>query len=234
MYFENSLSIINISYQLKNVSTDNFIALYCGFEESEFQIEVFHFVDNHIKELKKQTINNSTYIYLNSDLLFNKDESKKNNEENKVIFIYIQNKIEKKNIMYFKIIEKNSVCLLEKNALNFGFLTTNTDYQYYYTEVFKGEEGELMLHNKRFYGELYGKIIEKNEQDLTDISIYPSTSSEEPLLEYNQHYLRLKYNYTDTLNCFNGCYLLITYKQYKSEQQENDKSMTYPFKIKNN
>ena len=232
LYFENSLSIINISYQLKDVSTDNFIALYCGFEESEFQIEVFHFVDNHIKELKKQTINNSTYIYLNSDLLFNKDESKKNNEENKVIFIYIQNKIEKKNIMYFKIIEKNSVCLLEKNALNFGFLTTNTDYQYYYTEVFKGEEGELMLHNKRFYGELYGKIIEKNEQDLTDISIYPNIFSEEPLLEYNQHYLRLKYNYTDTLNCFNGCYLLITYKQYKSEQQENDKSIVgYEFTI---
>ena len=103
LYFENSLSIINISYQLKDVSTDNFIALYCGFEESEFQIEVFHFVDNHIKELKKQTINNSTYIYLNSDLLFNKDESKKNNEENKVIFIYIQNKIEKKILCILKL-----------------------------------------------------------------------------------------------------------------------------------
>ena len=63
--------------------------------------------------------------------------------------------------MHLKIIEKNTVCLLEKDALNLGFLTTKSIYQYYYAEVFKGEEGELILHNKRFYGELYGRIIKK-------------------------------------------------------------------------
>jgi hypothetical protein len=117
--------------------------------------------------------------------------------------------------MHLKIIEKNTICLLEKNSLNYGFLTTKTIYQYYYAEIFKGEEGELMLHNKRFYGELYGKIIEKNEKNkdlLYNTSIYPSSSSKNRNLEYNQNYLQLKYSYKNTSNCFNGCFLLITYE----------------------
>ena len=65
--------------------------------------------------------------------------------------------------MFFKIIEENNICLLTKNALNFGFITSKSTYQYYYTEILEGEEGELMLHNKRLYGELYAKLIIKNE-----------------------------------------------------------------------
>ena len=83
-------------------------------------------------------------------------------------------------------------------------------------EIFEKEEGELILHNKRFYGELYGKIIEKNkikESDLTDIFKYPNSTSNESLLEYHQHYLKLNYDYKNTSHCFNGCYLLITYKK---------------------
>ena len=44
--------------------------------------------------------------------------------------------------------------MLQKNAINYGFITTEINYQYYYLEVYQGEEGEIMLHYKRFYGEL--------------------------------------------------------------------------------
>ena len=47
--------------------------------------------------------------------------------------------------MYFKIIEQNTISLIKKNYLNFGFITSKLYYQYYYTEVFSGEEGELSL-----------------------------------------------------------------------------------------
>ena len=76
-----------------------------------------------------------------------------------------------------------------------------------------------MLHNKRFYAELYGKIIKKNETnetDLNNISIYPTSSSKDILL-YEQYYLKLKYSYLDTFKCYKGCYLLITYEQSTSE-----------------
>ena len=133
-----------------------------------------------------------------------------------MLFINIINCNETDNIVHLKIIEKDSICLLENNTLNFGFLTTKTTYQYYYAEIFKDEEGELILHNKRFYGELYGKIITKNETNnalLNNTSFYPTSSWNDSLLEYNQHYLKLKYNYINTSHCFEGCYLLITYKR---------------------
>ena len=224
--------LLNISYKINNINNNNnFVSLNFMLEDSSFLIDVSYsnFGVNPISKL----INNSANIYLNSSFLTKNNKSKEAISENGVLKIKItNNKKEKPSLIYFKVIEMNTVSLLEKNDLNFGFLTTQTTNQYYYTEVFKGEEGELMLHNKRFYGELYGKIIEKNEQDLTDISIYPNTSSEEPLLEYNQHYLKLKYNYTDTLNCFNGCYLLITYEQNKSAPYEDNEYATgYEFTI---
>ena len=222
----------NIIFEIKNISNESFIFLNFHFKDSQFLINIDYFSDNGVNNTISKNISNSTNIYINSDFLLDNTKLIENIGKSGKININIINKDKIDINMHLKIIEKNTVCLLEKNALNLGFLTTKAIFHYYYAEVFKGEEGELMLHNKRFYGELYGKIIEKNEQDLTDISIYPNTFSEEPLLEYNQHYLRLKYNYTDTLNCFNGCYLLITYKQYKSEQQENDKSIVgYEFTI---
>ena len=60
------------------------------------------------------------------------------------------------------------------------------------------------------------KIIEKNETNkelLYDTSIYPSSSSKDVNLEYNQHYLQLKYNYRKASKCSNGCYLLIIYER---------------------
>ena len=163
--------LLNISYKINNISNNNnFVSLNFMLEDSSFLIDVsYSNFENSISKL----INNSANIYLNSSFLTKNNKSKEAISENGVLKIKItNNKKEKPSLIYFKVIEMNTVSLLEKNDLNFGFLTTQTTNQYYYTEVFKGEEGELMLHNKRFYGELYGKIIEKNEQDLTDISIY--------------------------------------------------------------
>ena len=219
IYFNHSkFDLFQISYEIKDIAIDSFISLNFRFEDKPFSINISYFIDNiQINSISKQ-INNSTNIYLSSDFLLKNDKSVEAIGQNGIIYINISyQKEDKSSIIHFKIIEKNTLCLLEKNALNFDFSTTNTTYQYYYTEVFNGEEGELILHNKRFYGELYGKIIEKNkinETDLNNTSIYPDLSSDNTsLLEYNQHYLKLKYNYENTSLCFNGCYLLITYKR---------------------
>jgi len=195
-YFNYNLS--NIIYEIKDISIETFICLNFHFKDSQFLINISYHIDDNLKNSIYKNISNSTNIYLNSDFLFNDDKSIDANGKNGAIYINIININSSDINMHLKIIEKNTICLLQKDSINYGFLITKTIYQYYYAEVFEGEEGELMLHNKRFYGELYGKIIEKNEINkelFYDISIYPSSSSKDVNFEYNQHYLQLKYNY---------------------------------------
>ena len=209
-------NIFQISYEIKEKSDDNFLYLNFKFEDNSFNINISYFIGEIIKNSTQKNIDNSTSIYLSSDFLVDNDQSIEVIAEKRKININISNY--KTGIIHFKIIEKNSICLLKRNALNFGFLTTKTKNQYYYTEIFNEEEGELMLHNKRFYGELYGKIIIKDEanKDYLNISKYPFSSNDSKL-EYSPHYLKLKYTHLNTSHCSNGCYLLITYQQIQSE-----------------
>ena len=112
--------------------------------------------------------------------------------------------------MRMKITEKNTISLLQKGALNFEFLTTKTRYQYFYTEVFQEEKGELILHSKRIYRILCGKIINKSEKiGLSNTFIYPYQSSEDAnILNYNDYNLKLNFSYANTSQCKNGCYFI--------------------------
>ena len=56
--------------------------------------------------------------------------------------------------MIVKVSGNNSPFYLQKNILNLGFMPINTFNHYYYMEIFKGEEGEIMLHNKIHNGYL--------------------------------------------------------------------------------
>ena len=214
---------LNLLYEIKEVKDDSFVALSFLFHEnSHLLIEInWHNKNNQQNNITKY-IDNSTYIFLNSEfLLFENSEI---NSSGGNLSIRIINKDDKVLNMNFKIIEKDTVSILEKDALNYGFLTSRTTYQYYYTEIFQGEEGEIMLHNKFLYGVLHAKIINKDkitdQNQLNDPSIYPNETLNETnstSLIYNPHILKLNYSCEDTMECMNGCYLLITYEQKKSE-----------------
>ena len=220
-YFQSeNINSLNISYEIKEVSNDNFIALFFQFnEKSNFSININCYNDSFKIDPINKNIFDSSYIYIKSDILkqFSNNDSYLNLSIN-----IIKNDISNISV-YFKIVEKEMISMLQKDALNYGFITTETMYQYFYLEVFKEEEGEIMLHNKRFYGELIAKIITKDENnniDLFNSSIYPIAISNDTninTIRYNPHSLKLSYNYNNTLNCSKGCYILITYKQEKSE-----------------
>ena len=208
-------TLLNILYNIKEVSFDSFAALSFKFnKKSNFLITVNYTNNYKHYSLISEEINDSRNIFLNSSfLLYDKNIEQSNTGGS--LSIIIENKADKAINMIFKIIEKDTISFLEKNALNYGFLTSNTTYQYYYTEILKGEEGELMLHNKFSYGVLYGKIVEKNElnkNNLYNTSFYPN-KNDNISLKYNQHQLKLNFSYENTSHCLNGCYLLITYKQ---------------------
>jgi len=219
LFFNNSIysETFQMSYNIKNLSKNFFISLFFRFEEmTSLMIDISYENNSKVK-----TIEGTSFIYLNKEFfLFNNND---NDSNNKTLSINITINIENVNNinmpLFFKIIEENNICLLSKNNLNFGFITSNSTYQYYHAEILPGEEGELMLHNKRLYGVLHAKIVNKSEiNNISDISEYPNGSDNKDELEYNEHKLQLQFSYGNTQHCVNGCYLLITYKQINPKE----------------
>lgn len=69
---------------------------------------------------------------------------------------------EKDAVMISKVIgDYLTLIYLQKNILNIGFLPAVYNNIYYYKEVFKGEEGEIILNNKIYPGKLYSRLIKK-------------------------------------------------------------------------
>ena len=196
LYFDkDNLETINLSYNIsKNTS---FLALSFSFNEvSKFNI--------NIKDIIDTTISNSTTIFLDSDSL------KKIKDDNLYIKIE-QNENSYPSFLNFQIIKPNSIYILQRNYINKGFITSNSSKQYYYMEVFE-EEGEIMLHNKRNNGKLFGLIKPKNEVKYPfNMSEY-LTEDKDNKLEFNEHTQKLSFNSGHTKDCKKGCYLLLTYK----------------------
>jgi len=127
--------------------------------------------------------------------------------------------------MIVKIIQNNSTPFyLQKNVLNLGFIPKNIDCYYYYMEIYKGEEGEIMLFNKRQNGILISKIIEKNIDNIKipEIDEFPMYKENEELSnnysKFNIYSQKLSFNSSlSGQNCDFGCYLLITYYSNISE-----------------
>jgi hypothetical protein len=117
--------------------------------------------------------------------------------------------------MFANIIQNySSPIYLQKNQLNLGFIPINVENYYYYMEVFKGEEGEIMLFNKRQNGILISRIIEKNS-NIPKVELFPNFNKDDEMtkdyLDFNIYNQRLSFNSSYTKNCETGCFLLITY-----------------------
>ena len=127
--------------------------------------------------------------------------------------------------MFANIIQNySSPIYLQKNQLNLGFIPIEFDYYYYYMEIFKGEEGEIMLFNKRQNGILISKIIEKNKSKIPKEDEFPkyneSDMQSNDYLEFNIYNQKLSFNSSRTEKCENGCFLLITYYSNISKSLE--------------
>ena len=113
--------------------------------------------------------------------------------------------------MIVKVSGNNSPFYLQKNILNLGFMPINTFKHYFYMEVFKGEEGEIMLRNKIHSGYLLYKIIKKNKEE-KDIIIDDFPINNYSLLyKYDAFSKKLNFTSDETDECEDGCYLLINY-----------------------
>ena len=199
--FIENITTIELSYKINNLDENSFMILSFTFDEN-----LLFNVD--IKNILNRTISNSSNIFL-----FYNELSKIENDLLTIKINYSkENTSEEKNnsLLIFKLIESNSISILEKNKLNLGFTISKKVDQYYYLEVFKGEEGEIMLHNKRLYGELYGFIKSKTGINPYNRTEY-ITKGEDNQLKFDDNTRKLSFKSNQTEQCEKGCYLLITY-----------------------
>ena len=231
--FYNTIDKINLLYNLANkdiyiypISVSFFIK-----EKIKFKIIVSN---NEGKSIKK-IISYKDRILIETNFIPKNDS---------FINIYVE-KIENnaKAVMIVNIIgDYLTPIFFQKNILNIGIIPTNASYQYFYMEVFKGEEGEILLTNKRYKGILISKLIPKEE--INEFYIFNSSDyypKEEEInnsklynyLEYNEYRQNMNFNSskTNTLRK-NGCYLLITYYSiYLNNKTKNTKIIGSEFTL---
>ena len=201
--FNEDLPYIILLYKINNLKEGNFIILSFSFEENcTFNID--------INNESNKIISNSSNIFLDNFKL------SKIKNDNDILIIKITlnkgNSLAQVNnpVLIFKLIESKSISILRKNILNLGFTTSKKENQYYYLEVLKGEEGEIMLHNKRLDGELSGVIKPKSNINPYDKDVY-SKVDKNIQLKFDFNTLKLNFKSYQTEQCEEGCYLFIIF-----------------------
>ena len=210
LYFNNNLTNISLLYNLNKEVKTNFIFVSFFIKERvKFEVKVdnssihktISYIDNFI-------IPRENIPHIN--IMINRYEDE-----------------EKEAVLIVKIEENYSAPrYFQRNILNLEFIETKLSYQYFYMEVFKGEEGQIFLNNKKYEGFLIGKIIEKGdiseEQIMSNVSsinnkIFPDVNNSTSFLNdfdfltYYEYEMKLSFKYLQTSKCEKGCYLLITY-----------------------
>ena len=208
LYFNEILKNITLNYSANNNEYPIIVSFFIK-EKIKFKIKI---TDNE-KTIKERNINYKENIIIKPE----------NPNANYTIFIFQDEKQIKHSTMIVQISQNNTTPFyLRKNQLNLGFIPKIFDYNYFYMEVFKGEEGEIMLFNKRQNGILISKIIPKIDL-IPKIKEFPSKdinlNNNLSFYIYNQ---KLSFNSTHTQMCDNGCFLLITYYSNISKSLELD------------
>ena len=219
--FNHTLDKINLLYNLgKKEENDNFpisISFYVK-ERVKFKITV----SNNEDKIIEKDISYIDRILVDKSIL---------PINTSFLIISIERNEEKDAVMITKIIEDYSTPIyFQKNILNIEFIPTGLHHQNYYMEIFKGEEGEIILNNKRYIGDLYARLVKKtgnNDNIIYDISEYPKEDDSFEHLNYNKYSLNLVLNRSIIENeCEEGCYLLFSYSsKYLNTQIINEKKI---------
>ena len=129
---------------------------------------------------------------------------------------------------------KSSPSYLKKGYIKKDF-TYGDNFYYLYTDIGKYDIGEILLYYPRNLGNVLGRIVRKDqiysdeEANWKGIYRMPSVDWEDSL-PFNRYTKKLEITFEDTVECINGCYLLISIQTYQiQEYVENFKF--YPFSI---
>ena len=199
-YFNDQLTNISLNYNITDFTKDkSFVVFQFLFnEKATLEINI-----DGIGTNQKRIISNSHNVFLTEDSI--KELEKLDNIlKINLRLVNYTNPF----LVYFRVISnKFTPLILQKNYLNHAFITSDLKYQHYFMEISKGEEGEIMLHDKRQNGKLIGKIC--NKTDIQCMEFENETIANNYL--YKEHIRKLNFTYEETDYCQGSCILLITY-----------------------
>jgi hypothetical protein len=110
--------------------------------------------------------------------------------------------------------------VLQKGVLRRTAINGNTT-DYYYIEIGKGEEGEIILDFKRGTGIMFAKMVDKkrhseHEDAWRQKVILPDEQVYDISLPFNHITQKIKYEKKHTQSCVNGCFLVLGVKSKES------------------
>ena len=114
--------------------------------------------------------------------------------------------------------------------------TTGDGYYYYYTDIGKNDQGDVLVNFIRDYGEVYGRIVKKDTRDESNeiewMDMY-RLPGEEWIIDddhYNKYLKKYHISLEDTEDCIVGCYLIIGVRISQIGEYAEDWKF-YPFSI---
>ena len=208
LYFNNNLGMIKLLYELKEKPTEPIFFSVFIKEKVNFEFTV------EVANLK----NTKNIDYLDN-IIITPDQLPNGYPCNIPILI---NQIEKEKnpTMIIKVISNYiTPFYLQRNIINLGFMPHDSPEQYFYMEIFEGEEGQITLFNKKLNGKLSLNVVNKNDFD--DNFYY------EPQIYFQDNNKISKFNdlfdtfsqsinfFYSNISCTDKCYLLIKYESPK-------------------
>ena len=129
---------------------------------------------------------------------------------------------------------KNTPTYLKKNQFKLDFVIGYRIY-YLYTDIGKNELGEITINFLREFGYIWAKVVRKDQTSVDKEAnwrgIYRLPSPDwEDSIQYNKYTKKLTVNPEDTIDCIEGCYLLISIKLWEIGEYIDDYKF-YPFSI---
>ena len=210
LYFNQNLTEIQLLYDI--IKAEKYPIVISFFIKERVKFEVI--VSNGKENIFSKTIAYTDKILINPNYF---------QKFSPYIYFSIKNIEGKDAVMITNIIGNyNELIYLQNNILHLGFIPTNISSLWYYMEVYEGEEGEIILNNKKYNGKLSSEIYKKEyfeESQILGLKEKEKLSSFDMI--YNEYSQKLSFYSSKTSYCQNGCYLLIQYYSYDLNNQTN-------------
>ena len=147
LHFDKNLKQIRLDYNLKIEKSDSIV--FCFFIKDKVKFKVTYEFE--------QTRLNKTISYIDKFII--KKDLIPNKKNNISILLTLKEEDKISDIIVRVIGDNSTFYYLQRNYLNLEFILSEEKTQYYYMEVYKNEEGEIMLHDKRKNGKLVSIIF---------------------------------------------------------------------------
>ena len=158
-------------------------------------------------------------IFRNQQIFIYSNELKNRCEKDEVCTVNIFIRLNDTNSTKVKRIEttisqvEGAPIYLSKNALRQDFLIGDKR-KYFYLDIGSGESGDITVNYKRSSGNIYAKIVKRDELAQADNAdwrgIYNFPKTMENTLRYETYLKKIIIQPENTIDCDQGCYVLIT------------------------